>query len=167
MACGATWTVWAAVHRTATIMNVVGVEACNGLIMDQPWSWKKKKYMSWLLTGWCNARSISYSGGLPFFLADKALTKFSLSISLLKGVFKVDVNSYLQQYSRACALNDERRTTFIMWLSCSIHSLLVFAFLVLITMGTAADKSAVLTLKENSAENIEGCYGQRKDLALC
>ena len=50
-----------------------------------------------------------------------------------------------------------------MWLSCSIHSLLVFAFLVLITMGTAADKSAVLTLKENSAENIEGCYG----LALC
>ena len=54
-----------------------------------------------------------------------------------------------------------------MWLSCSIPSLLVFAFLVLTVMGTAADKSAVLTLKENSAENIEGCYGQRKDLALC
>ena len=35
-------------------------------------------------------------GGTPLFLADKALTKFSLSISLLKGVFKVDVNSYLR-----------------------------------------------------------------------
>ena len=35
-------------------------------------------------------------GDSPFFLADKALTKFSLSISLLKGVFKVDVNSYLR-----------------------------------------------------------------------
>ena len=50
-----------------------------------------------------------------------------------------------------------------MWLSYSIPSLLVFSFLVLTVMGTAADKSAVLTLKENSAENIEGCYG----LALC
>ena len=35
-------------------------------------------------------------GGNSPFLADKALTKFSLSISLLKGVFKVDVNSYLR-----------------------------------------------------------------------
>ena len=35
-------------------------------------------------------------GGNSPFLADKALTKFSLSISLLKGVFKVHVNSYLQ-----------------------------------------------------------------------
>ena len=54
-----------------------------------------------------------------------------------------------------------------MWLSYSIPSLLVFSFLVLTVMGTAADKSAVLTLNENSAENIEGCYGQRKGHALC
>ena len=77
-------------------MNVVGVEACNGLIMDQPWSWKKKKIYVMAPYRIMQRKIDFVFGGTPLFLAEKALTKFSLSISLLKGVFKVDVNSYLR-----------------------------------------------------------------------
>lgn len=53
-----------------------------------------------------------------------------------------------------------------MRLSFFFYSLLVFAFIALKIIGTVADQGAGLALKEHSAENIEGCYRQRKGLAL-
>ena len=43
MACGATW--------TAIIMNMVGVEACNGLINGSTMIMAEKNNTSWLLIG--------------------------------------------------------------------------------------------------------------------